>query len=346
MKLYQAYVGGTNESDVIAAASSILKESAVAAFFALPDSFAAGGLDASMVLCAVLTQGTPLALAEFAYLSKANEALVAKLLADPTLMRNMLVAGGAVMSETDKGQPGPKLYGEAMAIYEQILAASSELTGSASAAADAVWDDRSQENILHRFALGTALAHAAPIHLHYGHKDCDEAYDWCPTAPADSNVTTVDPVARYLAYEAAYKAGDLDPAFEVLTTFETKHVGNSPASDEDLQWLRESMRIYSPQHIAMSYGWRYAEAVRQDVAYGDPMCAKWDPAVCGGHYAQIPAGDGVCGPRAFFGRFTRLAFGMPTWGATQVRLHFFCLLFFSFVCSILLLAQRSPATRR
>ena len=171
MKLYHAYVGGTNESDVIAAATSILRGSAIAAFFALSDTFTAGGLDASMVLCAVLTQGTPLALAEFAHLSAANEALVAKLLADPILMRDMLVAGGAVMSETDKGKTGAKHYGEAMAIYEQILAASSDdLTGTAFAAAGALWDDRSQENILHRFALGTALEHAVPIHLHYGHK--------------------------------------------------------------------------------------------------------------------------------------------------------------------------------
>ena len=39
--------------------------------------------------------------------------------------------------------------------------------------------------------------------------------------------------------------------------------------------------------------------------------------VCDGHYSNIPVGNGVCGPRAFFGRFTRLAFGLPTWGATQ-----------------------------
>ena len=173
-------------------------------------------------------------------------------------------------------------------------------------------------------------------------------------------------VGRYLAYEAAYTAGDLDPAFEapppperpprtsqprhtralcimvrmpwcmpgadichgacqVLTAFEAKHTTNSPASDEDLQWarrciaclwhvyrmptaslgaggcllgragllprvhphhrhrhhlrqpqykydgwgpqVRRSMGIYRPDHIARDYGWRYAEAVRQEVAY-------------------------------------------------------------------------------
>lgn len=323
MKLYQAFQGGSaDESPVVAAAQKVLQAPAMAAFLSRPDSFTGDGLDASMVLCAVLTDGTPTALAEFAYLSAANEALVQKLLADPVLMRDMLVAGGPTSSETDKGNPGPKRYGEAMLIYEQIVAAShvlsdATLAGDANADADAPWDDRSQDSILKRFALGTALEHAVPIHLHYAHKDCDEAYDWCPTPPADANVTMVDPVARYLHYEAAYRAGDLDPAFEVLTVFETKHVGNSPASDEDLEWVRQSMRIYRPDHIAMSYDWRYTEAVRTEVAYGDPMCAKWAPEVCAGHYAQIPASDGVCGPRAFFGRFTRLAFGLPTWGATQ-----------------------------
>ena len=77
------------------------------------------------------------------------------------------------------------------------------------------------------------------------------------------------------------------------------------------------MGIYRPDHIAAPYSWRYAEAVRTEVAYGHPMCDKWGPAVCGGHYSEIPASDGVCGPRAFFGRATRLAFGLPTWGATQ-----------------------------
>lgn len=320
MKLYQNYTGQSseNEGPLLAAATKILQgDPKVAAFLALPDSFVAGGLDASMVLCAILTEGTPTALAEFAYLSAANEALVARLLADPILMRDMLVAGGAVMSETDKGEAGPKRYGEAMAIYEQILAASTELSAAPNATDNALWDDRSQGNILKRFALGTALEHAVPIHRHFKTTDCDSSYDWCPTPPADANETVVDPIARYLHYETAYKAGDLDPAFEVLTVFETKHVSNSPASDNDLAWVRESMRIYRPDHIAMSYSWRYAKSVSTEVAYGDPMCAKWDAKVCDGHYAEIPASDGVCGPRAFFGRFTRLAFGLPTWGATQ-----------------------------
>jgi len=41
------------------------------------------------------------------------------------------------------------------------------------------------------------------------------------------------------------------------------------------------------------------------------------PGICTGHFWQIPAAGGVCGPRAFFGRFTRKAYGVPTFGVTQ-----------------------------
>jgi hypothetical protein len=41
------------------------------------------------------------------------------------------------------------------------------------------------------------------------------------------------------------------------------------------------------------------------------------PGVCNGHMSQIPVAGGVCGWRAFFSRFVRKAFGLPTWGVTQ-----------------------------
>jgi len=287
------------------------------AFLSLPDSFGTeGGLDAAMAKCAVLSQATPTGLAEYAVTGTRQNALVEQLLGDPLLMRDMLVAGGAVSSEQDKGSDtSGKKFGQAMEIWAELLKVSDNLSAN-STARDAFWDDRSQANILRRVALGTAVGHAVPIGLKYTDPECDQAYDWCPTAAPASNVTTIDPVARYRHYEAAYRAGDLDPALEVMTAFECRHAMNSHASHEDLQWLRESMAVYRPDHIAMDYHWRYAEAVRTEVAYGDPQCANM-PGVCDGHYAEIPASDGVCGPRAFFGRFTRLAWGLPTWGATQ-----------------------------
>lgn len=45
------------------------------------------------------------------------------------------------------------------------------------------------------------------------------------------------------------------------------------------------------------------------------MCPN--DSVCNGHYSQIPATGGVCGYRAFFSRFARKAFGLPTWGVTE-----------------------------
>merc|ERR1719420_1024368 len=88
----------------------------------------------------------------------------------------------------------------------------------------AAWDDRSQEAILQRVALGTALEHAFPFKHKYV-----------------NSTSNVDPVARYLHYEQAYLAGDLDPAFEVLTAFEARYVTDTDAVDEDLVWMRETM---------------------------------------------------------------------------------------------------------
>jgi hypothetical protein len=51
--------------------------------------------------------------------------------------------------------------------------------------------------------------------------------------------------------------------------------------------------------------------------YGDSQCSKFPEGVCSGRYADIPCGGDVCGGRAFWGRFVRKGFGLPTWGATE-----------------------------
>ena len=76
------------------------------------------------------------------------------------------------------------------------------------------------------------------------------------------------------------------------------------------------MQTFRPENIARDLEWRYSEAVHTDVAYGDPACAD-SPGVCTGRFAEIPAVGGECGPRAFFGRFTRRSFGLPVWGCSQ-----------------------------
>jgi hypothetical protein len=205
MAAYKAF-NGTNEDPVFGAASQILTHDKVDTFLSLPDSFTSGGLDESLVRCAVLFD-SPTKLAEYASQGTTQETLVNQLLGDTLLAKDMLVAGGA--------EGG--MYGQAMEIYDKLLKKSEYLADIKKERDDAatVWDDRSQKTILYRLALGTALQLAVPVNERFGH-------------------VPVDPVSRYLHYEKAYKAGDLDPGFEVLTSFECRHVSNCDSSDSDL----------------------------------------------------------------------------------------------------------------
>ena len=307
---YTAFNGTNSEADVIERAGALLSREDVKAFFALPDSLDQGGLDADLILCAVLVEATPAGLANFTGQGKAQEETVDSLLANTPLMRDMLVAGGAAHG----------MYGEAATIYAKITASSTVLS-SASAASNTApaspWDDRTQtkEAVLHRTAVATAVEHAVPVNHRF-----TQSYTppWGPASdPAD---TVVDPVARFMHYESAFLAGDLDPAFEVLTAFEMRQTVNADAVDVDLAWMRETMGIYTPDAIAMNYSegseWRYAETVHHEVAYVHTHCPQPNyTAVCDGHYSMIPAKGGICGFRAFWGRISRKAFGIPTWGA-------------------------------
>jgi len=188
-----------------------------------------------------------------------------------------LIAGGA-----PEGR-----YGEALEIYAAILQASS----------------KAKEGHLHRLALATSLEHAKPI---------------LQSAPADQKDTTtfIDPVKRYLHYEKAYLDGELDPAFKTFSTWEYRFVVDCDAPDEILQWGRTMLRNYRPDHIYNpDYGWRYVSSVRTEVPYGSQN-VKYD--IPSQHsYQNIIKNGGVCGRRAFFGRFILRSFGIPTWGVTQ-----------------------------
>ena len=176
---------------------------------------------------------------------------------------------------------------QAMSIFTDLIKASAVLSVSAITARGgdpSLWDDRTQNKtaILRRLALGTAVEHAIPVSTLMTQKITPP---WGPTS--DPNTTVVDPIARYLHYEVAYLAGDLDPAFEVLTVFEMRHTTNAPASDTDIAWLRETMANTRPDNIAQpergsglaDYSWRYSMAVHTDVNYGDPACAT-SPGIC------------------------------------------------------------------
>jgi hypothetical protein len=234
-------------------------------------------LDAKLVKCVVLTEATPRGLAEFAQQGKEQEILVDKLLADAGLMKQMVMAEGASGGR----------YGQAMKIYSDIQKAS----------------PRAKEGILQRFALGTSLEHAVPVTQRNAESQTD--------AP-----TTVDPVKRYMHYEKAFLAGELDPGFKDLSVWDCRFVGNGDEPDEVLAWGREMLRNYRPDHIQTpDYRWRYVEAVKTDVKYGSQDQKNDSPAL--GFYQNIINTGGVCGRRAFFGRFILRCFGVPTLARPQ-----------------------------
>lgn len=234
-------------------------------------------MDAKLARCAVLVQATPRGLAAFAQQGSKQKALVDSLLSDEKLVQEMLIAGGA-----NRGK-----YGRAMEIYTAIQQAST----------------KAGEGVLHRLALATSLEYAVPIKQNNAQDQTRE--------PA-----TVDPVKRYLHYEKAYLNGELDPAFGHLGIWELRMVVDCDAPDEILAWGREMLRNYRPDHILNpDYGWRYSATVRTDVRYGSQDGKDDLPSL--NSYQNIIKDGGVCGRRAFFGRFILRAFGIPVWGVTQ-----------------------------
>ena len=257
------------QADELKAADSILAD--------LSTTLASDRLDTHLLRGAVLAKATPRGLAEFAQQGREQATLVDQLLADESLLRQMLLAGGA-----EAGQ-----YGPAMRIYTAIQQAS----------------PKAREGVFQRVALATALEHAVPVTQNNAQLDT--------AAP-----TIVDPVKRYLHYEQAYLAGELDPAFKNFAVWEYRLIIDGDAPDSILAWGREMLRNYRPDHISNpDYGWRYSGTVRTEVKYGSE-CVKDDlPHL--NTYQNIPKDGGVCGRRAFFGRFILKSFGIPTWGVTQ-----------------------------
>ncbi len=234
-------------------------------------------LDANLVKYTVLAQATPQGLAEFAQQGKEQQTLVEKLLADNDLMKQMVVAGGAA---------GGK-YGQAMKIYTDIQKAS----------------PGAKDGLLQRFALGISLEHAVPV----GQRN--------PEAQTDGPAT-VDPVKRFLHFEKAFLAGELDPAFKDLTVWDYRYVSDGDESDEVLAWGREMLKNYHPDQIdTPDYRWRYVEAVKTDVKYGSQDQKNDLPTL--GFYQNIINTGGICGRRAFFGRFILRSFGVPTLARPQ-----------------------------
>lgn len=248
---------------------------------ALSKFLASDALDAKFAKYVVLLEATPQGLAEFAQQGKDQAALIEKMLADADLMKQMLVADGANAKRQGRSY-GPAQYGQAMKIYTDIQKASK----------------KAATGVLQRLTLAISLEHAVPI----GQAN--------PTAQTDAP-DTIDPVKRYLHYEKAHLDGELDSAFELLSTWELRMVVNGDEPDETLAWGREMLRNYRPDHIYNSnYGWRYVSIVSSDVKYGSGDVKYDRPELQ--KYQNILMNGGVCGRRAFIGRFSLRAFGIPT----------------------------------
>ncbi len=255
------------------------KENTLAAVAALGLSSALDSdrLDSALAKFVVLLEATPRGLATFAQQSKDHEDLIAKMLSADDLLIDMVRADGASDGK----------YGEAMKIYRDIWQAS----------------DKSSQAPFRRLALAIALEHAVPIKQRNA------------VAKADAP-EFVDPVKRYLHYEKALIDGELDPAFPNLSTWDYRMVVNGEEPDEILAWGREMLRNYRPDHVTTDdYRWRYVALVRSDVPYGS-QDNKYDKPELQ-FFQNILMNGGICGRRAFIGRFILRAFGIPTTARPQ-----------------------------
>lgn len=229
-------------------------------------------LDGKLAKFAVMHHATPRGLAGYAQEGAEQRKHIDRLLADETLMVQMSVAQGAKDGN----------YGRAIKIYDAILAA----------------NPKAKSGHLQRLALGIALEHATPISQRNAEADVD--------APK-----YVDPVARYKHFETAYQAGDLDPYFDRHSAWAYRYVVNGNEPDEILAWGREMLRNYRPDHITTKDDrWRYVALVRTCVRYGSQE-NKNDKSELQ-FFQNILMNGGICGRRAFIGRFILRSFGVPT----------------------------------
>lgn len=234
-------------------------------------------LDAKLAQYVVLMEATPRGLAAFSQKGDEQRKLIDKMLSTDDLLVQMAVADGA---------KGGK-YGQAMQIYQNISKASEKVA----------------EGPLHRLALAISLEHAVPVKQRNAVANTEAA-------------ATVDPVKRYLHFEKAFLAGDLDPAFKDLSTWDYRMVIDGEEPDEILTWGREMLRNYRPDQITKpDYRWRYVEAVRSDIRYGS-QDNKYDKPELQ-FFQNILMNGGVCGRRAFYGRFILRSFGIPVTARPQ-----------------------------
>jgi hypothetical protein len=228
-------------------------------------------LDGKLAKFAILSRATSNGLAAFAQQGQEQEKLVERLLGDTELMLKMLTAGGAKEGK----------FGEAIKIYADIQKASGRAA---------------EPGILQNLALGISLEMVVPYNQRY-------------STFFSKGTNPVDPVERYLHYEKAYLAGELDPAFEDMSVWECRWIASDPSSNEDLAWLRTMMRNYRPDLLANADPrWFYTRIIKTDVAY---RRHPWDNTLPISNMQQAIDRGGICHIRMWIARSTARAFGIP-----------------------------------
>lgn len=274
-----------------AAAAKQAHEKSMAATWLAMDAMGMNGilgsdkLDGKLARYIVITSATPIGLAEFAQRSLENEQLIQQLLSNEALMVQMLVADGLASGK----------FGEAMKIYTDIQKAS----------------PKAKDGLFQRLALAVSLAHATPILKQVPIADKEDGIPEAAASRLKDASQIIDPVKRYLSYEKWYQDGELDQGFKDLSVWDLTMVVNGDEPDEIMAWGRQMLNNLRPECIPNNGNTAvYVDVVDKEIAYTSSMVKNDLPEVA--FMQNVLANGGVCGRRAFFGRFILRAFGVPT----------------------------------
>lgn len=202
------------------------------------------------------------------------------------LVDQLLADEGLMVQMLLADGPNGGKYGEAMQIYADIQKASA----------------KAKDGIFQRLALAVSLGHSVPIQKR---------------GPTATDTTEwIDPVQRYLSYEKWYSEGELHPGFKDLSVWNLVMAVDGSDPDEVYAWGRQMLRAFRPDCIPTDGDPSvYVKVVDKEIAYTSANVNRDLPEM---HFMQnILANGGVCGRRAFFGRFTLRAFGVPATGRKQ-----------------------------
>lgn len=274
-------VDDATRKTIVDAKDASAREEAIRKIATLDKFLANDQLDPKLAKFFILNDATPAGLAAYAQQGASQKKSIDSLLANDPLLMQIAIADGARPLHSRDNKSSPPHYGKAMETYNAIKQSS----------------PKAKSGLHQRLALAVSLEFNEPSDNEAEDEEKDKS-------------RSIDPLKRYQHFEKAYEAGELDPAFELLSVWELRFVVCAPESDEALAWGREMLRNYRPDHIYTDNpGWRYANVVNTDVRYGSIDVRLDRPELLG--VQNILMNGGICGRRAFFARYICRAFGIP-----------------------------------